>query len=434
MEMKWSIDRYLDLPSLSAFSQMVSLSLLLLLTVVEGNGQGEISSTELLTTHLATQKNTPHEALLFLQTTNQKLPLVEKLEFRTETDEFDLERQEYLFRVSLNGTKAQKAQTQITQSSMRLYQTEVATQVQKKLKEQYQFIIDWYYLEREQDLFENRREILEDKRKTYEKMMSNNAMFSIDDFLKNDQNIQKIDRATALATTKKDWIFINLSIAADTLKELGLNQEGWITVEKMKALQDQLEVDLLQNPKYAEQAAQVDFAKSQLDFEVARGKKVIDFLQMKYRGDDKLEFGQEWSVGLGVNIPTNLSVRRKQNEAILEILEEERQMRLLQENIFSKIQENQFLFKTYYQEYELLKTQSENRSVEESLSQHLDNPNVNIITLLKVKENQLKTIEDLLEIEKILTLLYLDNLDLSGNLEQAPLINHLTEALQPIPN
>ncbi len=432
MEMKWSIDTYWGWPSLGAFSRILSLSVLLLLTVLEVNGQGEISSTELLTTHLTTQKNTPHEALLFLQTTNQKLPLVEKLEFRTETDEFDLERQEYLFRVSLNGAKAQKAQTQITQSSMRLYQTKDATQIQKELKEQYEFIIDWYYLEREQELFENRKKILQDKRTTYEKMMSNNATFSIDDFLKNDQNIQKLDRATALATTKKDWIFINLSLATDSLKEMGLSQEGWITIEKMKALQDQLEVDLLQNPKYAEQLAQVDFAKSQLDFEMARGKKVIDFLQMKYRGDDKLEFGQEWSVGLGVNIPTNFSVRRKQNEAILEILEEERQMRLLQEDIFSKIQENQFLFKIYYQEYELLRAQSQNRSVEESLSQHLDNPNVSILSLLKVKENQLKIIEDLLEIEKILTLLYLDNLDLSGKLEQAPLMNHFTEALQPI--
>jgi hypothetical protein len=44
-----------------------------------------------------------HQHLQYIEETNRGLPFVERILIRTETDRFDVDRQEYLARMSVNG-------------------------------------------------------------------------------------------------------------------------------------------------------------------------------------------------------------------------------------------------------------------------------------------------------------------------------------------
>ena len=88
-----------------------------------------------------------NEGIRFLDEEPQDLPYLEKLEFRSETDEFNLGRQEYLFRSSFNTTKMRK-----------LHEQRMAFSRQELLMKQenytagiistYHFqIAKWYYIE-----------------------------------------------------------------------------------------------------------------------------------------------------------------------------------------------------------------------------------------------------------------------------------------------
>ena len=107
---------------ISAMIRFFFLPLMLLVTYTSA-GQTVVSSYQLLANELDSSLiQLLQDNRTYLKNTNQEMPLINKLEFRTETDELDLGRQEYVFRISFNGKKSREVQQKITQSQGRLYE------------------------------------------------------------------------------------------------------------------------------------------------------------------------------------------------------------------------------------------------------------------------------------------------------------------------
>lgn len=395
-------------------------------------GQTNIQVNELLQkTFTAIDQVPQHQAISFLKNSPQELPLIEKLEFRTETDEWDWQAQEYIFRTSFNGRKAKSVQRKLTNHQLKIYELQQAEAGEKLLSKRYTLINDWYFLAKKIDLLEQQREVFDDKKKTYQELMQKSQTFNMDGFLKNEESIHALNRERKLLETESKWLILSLIPDANhTNYSLTTNQ--WITVKQMEKILKENGADIFGNSRYILQNQKIELSKSELELEKAETKKILDFAQIKYRNNDKLNFGQEWSIGVSFNIPTRSTNRVKQNKAILEVLEEDYKQRLLTENLKEKIKEQYFLFERQRDTYELLKKQIDDNQTETMLANNLNHPNINILTLLKAKENTINNKKELIKIEYSLYSIYLNILKLSGKFAQTPKVNFLSETFEPI--
>lgn len=397
------------------------------------NAQKAISSTDILKAYIQNAPKPSNEALSYMQNSPQKMPLSEKLEFRTESNQLDWQQQEYLLRWSLNGGKARQAHQELVQNQMQILTVEDNARVQDKLMQQYHFIIDWHILNKQDSLLEQKRIILEDKKKVYEQAMTLHTDFNIDDWLRNDQRLQSMKQKKQELISKQRWIVANTPLTRNSDIEYTLSTQGWISLKTLQEVVESLHFDGSKNPEYILQEAETAFAKAELELEKAKGQKIIDYIQIKYRGDDN-NFKEEWSAGLGFNIPTKSSSRLKRNKAMLELLEEEREQQWLEEELAEKIRAAYFSFQHQLEQYLMLEVSIQDNQVEKTLMQHVNNPDIEILTLLKIKENRISKQEDLLALEAMLLYSYISLLQLTGKLAQNPTVNFLSNSLEPTIN
>ena len=165
------------------------------------------------------------------------------------------------------------------------------------------------------------------------------------------------------------------------------------------------------------------------DVEEAEGKKILDFVQAKYAGRDKLAFEKELSLGLGINIPTKASTRVKLNEAMLDIFDEQYKKDLLAANLQEKTTESYNEFQVLIREHQIIQDQISNNSLEETFNKFSSKGTVHPLSLLQIKESILKSKRALKKIEKEACLLFLEVLSYKGQLALPERVNYLSDDL-----
>lgn len=393
------------------------------------HAQNTVTSTQLLTP----SPNGKLSGLLqknieFLKNGNQSLPLIEKMEFRTETDELNLRRQEYVFRMSFNGKKSRKVQDQLTQSSIQINELKDQLLQKEILEDRYEYIAEWFYIEQEIQSRQAEQIIHEDKLKVYQRMLTNTPEIDISNILKAEEDLQDIERDILQLNQKKQYI-IQLLLPEEKNAKALVDTSNWVSLETMQRLLTEIKDQPVQNLEQALQLSQVNFAQLEYDLEKADGKRVFDFAQIKYAGRDKLDFYREWSLGLGINIPTKSSNRVDINEAQLEIFQEEFQLAALELDIEEELILRYNQFENAMNEYELIKTQIVESELAKIYEKYRTISGVHPLTLLQLKENLLEKERDLIRLEKDCCLVFLEILELKGKLSTTPAVNYLSDDL-----
>ncbi|MEM6349082.1 MAG: hypothetical protein AAF927_34670, partial [Bacteroidota bacterium] len=148
---------------------MISLCLCLILSAPNTLAQTIYSSKQLLL--LADTLGSPlhfQANLNFLTQEKQNLALLNEIELRTETDELDLSRQEYLMRLSLTNRKSRQTQDAITQGQIQYYQKRAEAMAAEELKERYESILTWYNVQSKAQFVRKRLLLLADQKKVYQ--------------------------------------------------------------------------------------------------------------------------------------------------------------------------------------------------------------------------------------------------------------------------
>lgn len=404
--------------------QLMGLLVGLLFTTL-AYAQQSVSTTQLL--QQAWTQPATDARIQFLDTEKQTLPVVEKLEVRTETDEFDWERQELTFRTSFNGFKARKAQQTLVNKTKQKYETQNRIAQQELMATYYQLLLAWHYEDKEIALLQAQQRILEDKKRLFEaELKQNTQTISIENYLKIEKDLYELGLSQLKAEQKK-LSFIKL-LGLDVTTAYQLDTTDWVTVAQMQAIIAQGGADLNQHPDYAYQQAKVDFAQAEWGLEKANAQKVLDFAQVRYASKKEFQFNTAVSVGVGINLPFTFASRVDLNEAQLDVLEETEKVYRLEEELAQKQQAAVAEFEANQQAYAYVKAYIENNEQVEVLEGHLDNANVSLWTILELKEDQLDAQEELLDLEYKLSELYLEILELRGALSGQ--INYLSDDLR----
>ena len=336
-----------------------------------------------------------YNKLYELNTRSYNLPYIEKLEVRTETNEFDWRKQEYLLRVSPNSRRNVKTQRQFQETARYLSEKELEVAKNQAIRERYDLIIDNIFLKKILFIKKKQATLLKDKVTLLQRSISLDD-FDVLELIEAEDDRQKnkreiMDLENAILTNKNN---INRNIT--TGKKIKFNGEKMITIKDIKILLQSLKSSETVHPRVEVQSAEVYNQMLEYQWESSKTKFSLGFVQAKYGYDAEDNFRKSFSIGVGFDIPFKSMGRIDLNELELEVRESESDFR----NIKNQISEGKYNQKQQLEnlirKYELVAQQLENGESEYALKEYQKIAETPPKALVKLRENTLK-LEMLLE-------------------------------------
>lgn len=345
-----------------------------------------------------------------------KASWLNKIDFRTETDEFDVDRQQYLVRVSPSTGKIRKAQSQLHQE----YLSEAALEKEKYrksfIKKAYE---DWL------DIYEK-----------HQRLSLERAILAV--ILDEQIVIQKLAAASLTATTEVAEIQqkINelkidiytyeneLSLLYDSDEETDFSD--LITLEAIRQ-KITIDTDLNQPLLDQEMVQKMSLVDAEMQLERAEGNQFFDFFQVQYNGPHREIWEEKLSVTLGFTIPFSSDRKLKMQGLKIEkeSLQQEQQVAqtLQQKKITEQLNKIQFLFR----KWDFIRSlNSESEQQAEGLAQKESAESVSTpLWQLSQKAEQLNNSSKQLDAKVAIYEAYIRLLDLSAILYIQPFTNHL---------
>jgi hypothetical protein len=392
--------------------------------------QKSFSSTEVL----SQITNYPGKALLYnstqsLKNSKQGMPVIEQMQFRTSTNRMDANRQSYQFRMGFNTKEMRELHSKKIRTNIHLYEIKDQLLQEKQLINKYECIAKWYFAENQLEGLNEKRILLEDQKTIYKKMMANSLELDIDKLLRTEEDLQELDQEILRSQNEKEFCIKQLFPEEKNPQQITLIKSNWISLQTMQGVLEKAAASPTLTLDQVNQQGDIEQARIDYDFEVAKTNKILDFVQLRYDGRDNLAVQQEFGLGLGLNIPYKSNNRLRINEAQLDVFDEELRLELLRQETEEDFIADYAKFDFLLKEWQLVQKHIEESALESTYNKYRSNGTVHPLTLLRIKESILKSQEELHKIEEEACLLFIDLLATKGLIGKTPAINYLSDDL-----
>ena len=369
-----------------------------------------------------------------------RLPFFEKVDFQTETDRFQWQRQEYRVRTSFNGWDEMKSLKQQKEANLVKEQAERNVLFKDVLYDRYALLVTYRYEQTALKMYRQMFNVFADKRDVLQKMAKRSTDFNIEDLIKAEDAAfdfqQKILQSEG--TIRNIDQFLNRILAgsattkfetSSSVTTIQLDTTDWIPLSIIRRFIAELPQTAAKNPLLIHQEAKIRVVQSEYNLQKAQTKKIIDYAQIRNSARNRDALIREWSVGVGIAIPYRGSSKIELNNIAFKRLEEENNLKNLQTNldlqIFSLQQDLDLIFK----EYDFVEKQVNESQTLYALDHYASIQGSPPIVLLRMKELVLKRQSQLISLEHAAYQKYIKWLDLTGKLSELPLKNYLSAGL-----
>lgn len=358
--------------------------------------------------------------------------LFRQMEIRTETDRWEWNRQEFLFRISPRNPREIKLRNQQTQLSTKFLEPEQQALQSQLLAERYETLISLYFAQKSLGIYLQKKELLQQKL----------SILSLD-FA--DENLDPVDLArteTALLKTEGDLtgarrsysrILVTVQSWLGVADSLRLNWGDFIGPADIRTILDQespFDPHLLPGQLVA--SLEVEDAFLDWQIEKTQQHRWIDFVQARVQGRDQGFDAPEVSLGLGLQLPL---VREYKNQQTLD------ELAWRTARIESQVKGDRYRVKEtlsrqqlhdQLDQYEALYQQWESGHTRTAFQQLRQLQEVKAITLILLQEEIISQELLLLDQEEILYEDYFDWLENSGHLSSFSPHNYLSISLEEL--
>ncbi|MEM1215488.1 MAG: hypothetical protein AAGJ82_07380 [Bacteroidota bacterium] len=288
----------------------------------------------------------------FFDDADLELPLLEEAELRTQTRDFTLTDQQYTARFQFNSLRQRKLQRSVNayERSMRIAAQEEALEV--LLYERYHLVVEYVLLEKEQAFLQQQQATLAEQMRYAAQQVSQYGDDATDDWLKlQDDELQLRLRTEDLAHRRAQLQRKLNGYLPNAAADFTANQV--LTAESLAAIGLQLADTLPVPSRISRQALEVGLAQTETEAEQAANRQLLEFLQVRYRGDRDPTFPARVSIGAAMRLPLRNENSIDEQYLRLEELEEENQLdelideyadnyRLAQANLRQALDDYQF--------------------------------------------------------------------------------------------
>ncbi len=346
-----------------------------------------------------------------------KSPFIRRWNVRMDTDEFQLERQEYELRGDLSSRAIRKYQNRLYESYQAELDLERSKTSRPKVMTIYEAWLDAFFVKKALDLNVSILPFLEDQRLMLSKIGIDGEV-AVYDYL-------DVQRKLELLT----W---NIEKAERIIDTLRVDGASIVSIDQLSANVEALRLKLqLTYPNYTSDQLDLRRIEDEYGLEEAKTNKILDFVRVNYNGPHTDLWEERVSVGVAMNIG-----RSEKRE--LDLVE----LRFDQELELEQIKQRQLDFRRET-ETALLKFRKANDAYNSfvSLLGRLESFSVlayqqrpsnkrDIIKWLDLKIEEIKAQHELIKLEENVYTAYLGWLDTNGLFELYPTLNFLDSNLE----
>ena len=359
----------------------------------------------------------------FLESGSYKMAPIRGLEFRTESNQLDPQRQDFALRISpanpweinRNNAYFEKYQEVIDLGQIR--------QIKKLIQLRYDLIIDWVYLQ-------DRKSLKDEEIKTIRSLIEileaqrNSSFFDPENYAE-----LKIDLIEKQAELK------DLMLEEDVLKQrivsffpdaqsknLDWNLDDLVSIERISNWIETHQAQI-ESEEVTYHRKLVELSKA--EWELEKSNLNIGFLQAQYQQFRLAQDRKPWNIGLGIRLPIFNPNKGKMAEKKLDIFEAEGNLTQVQNEHVAEVElvksklvglcENYFSIQNQLEDLDLI-------SIEKNLNTlSANNPAVN----LRFQRNLLKSKNILARHQRDIYAAFIEYLSLTDALQQRPIVNYL---------
>jgi hypothetical protein len=360
-----------------------------------------------------------------------RLAPVQKLEFRTESNQLDPTRQEYALRVNPANPWELRQNNQYFKELKSSIALEKGIILKEVLIERYFLIVELVTYAGLRDLAQRKLELTQTSLSMLEKQQLS-GYFDGEDYV--DLKLEEMDKSVDVdeasyeaenAIRKVSSIFPDAALSAKTWSLTDV-----VTIEQIEKLLDSLQTALPEATSLSYYQKKIDLADR--EYRLERNNINLGYIQAKYE-DFRIEQGRKpWSVGLGVTIPVFNPNKGDMTKRKLESIESQQELKE------AKVEMDKDQVRLREQLRDLI---ASHRKIEEkikalnvsSLASALNtNQKSNPIAGVRFQGNLIKLEELALKLKQNILLTYTEWLASTDALQQVPLTNYLSRNLETL--
>ena len=387
--------------------------------------QKTLSFDEYLSTALSEPQVTLYDKKAdFINDYPNKLPLLDRLQFRTQTDEFNLKNQDLTLRANLNGKKERAQQDVVEEALKDVTQNERQIAIHDVLLQRYTNGINYYLLLQQQRLYEAQKVVLADKLNVLRQMAQYSTDFDLTDYIKSEDESHSLE--LDMLELNHNLELIQDEIAFQVKEEVvKLDTTNFIRPTEIMQVIKTLPSTYKKHPVFAERYARLQQQVAEFKLEGFERERILDYVQLKYGNKNDLAFYREFSIGVGLNIPLKKVNQIKVNEIKLEKLEDREKLANLEYYYNQEIKAAKAKASLLWEQLGLLEKQYENSQANFSARQFEELGTSDPVAVLKIAESLQDRQQLIFEVKESLYAVYLDLLDLTGVISREPMKNYL---------
>ena len=283
-----------------------------------------LSIEELVSRAVAKLNDADHDrALDYIRTQSRRVSTLDELEFRTETDEWNLNRQEYTFRSSFKSRDRVNAEKRLLGSWTDVLVYEKKEQQEEQLLLLYRQMIEIHSSYAMLEVMESELTLATDRLAVEQVQAKNGQKVRPATLLELRSDIYELrSKKSLLAEQIAD---AEIRVLGDMSTPANIDFSNWATPADVHAKVLLLLEDTNASTKLQGRQHDVNRKELELAKERAEGQQSLDFMQLKYTGDDRAGIGNNFSFGLAVQLPTGTRNRTGIAEAAIELYREQQQ-------------------------------------------------------------------------------------------------------------
>lgn len=368
------------------------------------------------------------ELTIYLENAPSSTPYIDRMEFRTKTEDFDLYKQKYSLRFYPKGwgeTTYTKRVNELVNTSCR---TEELNYYNAALKQRYTLVLD--YLEARALIILNNKvtAVCEDWITVLKKKSAGSMSFDISDLISAEELLTELRLELVALRNKTTELTHQIKLASNSKSPVAFTTSSLITISKIKKMITGLNMETpINSIKLQGQKNKVDLANSKYKLEQAKKRDYLSFVQMSYDNDDYDEPKKAYSLEFAIKLPFIHTDRDEVNMRKMHYLKERLQYREEKKALSEKRISQARSLNRLIQQYAFLVSNKKNSNAEVSFKTYLKMDGMDPLNLLKIKESMIKSDIQLIKTGYNIRHRFIELMDTMGKLSEKPFRNYLVQ-------
>ena len=411
----------------------IAILSIVLVPILFSDCRGSATISEFLATAMNDYTLSPQDAKNnFLRSSPPDGAWLDRVEFRTETDRFDISNQKYSLRFYPRGFGEASEEKKVHNALLTLNESRRNLLMHEALKRRYALVVNFLHIRRLVDLNEKMDILNEDRLNVLTKRM-NSLDFDVKDLIAAEEAAIEIKLEKTRLKTRLNRITDKIRRYIGSKGPILFDKEALIDLDRIGEIVETVNNDEdHQDADMEESRTRVALSRADYDLEKSKTRRYFDFFKITYDNESRSDTKEAFSMELGFVLPffnsDKLYTKKKELEYLTEKSRHKMRVKAKTENLKALLDELEGIMEAH----RILKRKKDNKKAESFLLTYMGLDGVDPLILLKIRESVLKMDMAIEDSRHAIFTAYIMFMDESGKLSENPMVNLISAVMERI--